>query len=528
MPRRPARKGSSPVAAPAGALAPGTVLAAPVLDGRWTAYQVVSVTDGMPAIVALDWLGQAPPTLSEAGAAGLLRLTHHNWKGDLQYFRVSPGLPPSWRVVGVLPPPELEPCRSTADWPSGFAQVVAERRWATQISPEARAAYKAASSALVHVALGAMSFDLPASTFRLELGSRDVPVSPDTAYTWEGLDALPRLTEVTVHGVAAGLVAHLRARPLIDKLRWTHLPGPALDLSGTHLDRLSIDLTAPLALTLPSSLRELLLTGDPGLLEISEERRGARLEIHVIGDRKAVGLVRGVGALRGLELSSTGVVDAGAIVDAYPELQELSLRDATRVEDVARLAALRRLRRISFYGCYRLDVAALPPASAWPELERVRISGHRLPDATTLQERFGGAPRFELSDGKTEEWLAANFDNPFRDWIDYDTRAGRAAAAAWAEARAALLPVEEPAPPMVPPPGSPRARPRRAKPHAKPRPSAEEVLRTFVEAFNEIEAWHGIDTVAREVVADAFTELARIAGVDAEVAARWLDAWREF
>src|SRR5437868_2701335 len=107
MPRRPARKGSSPVAAPVGALAPGTVLATPVLDGRWTAYQVVSVTDGMPAIVALDWLGHAPPTPSEAGAAGLLRLTHHNWKGDLQHFRVSPGLPPSWRVVGVLPPPEL-------------------------------------------------------------------------------------------------------------------------------------------------------------------------------------------------------------------------------------------------------------------------------------------------------------------------------------------------------------------------------------------------------------------------------------
>ena len=191
-------------------------------------------------------------------------------------------------------------------------------------------------------------------------------------------------------------------------------------------------------------MRELLLTGDPSLLEITEERRGARLEIHVIGDRKAVGLARGVGALRGLELSSTGIVDAGALVAAYPDLQELSLRDATRVDDVARLGDLRRLRRLSLYGCYRLDVAALPSATAWPELERVRISGHRLLDAATLQERFAGAARFELSDGKTVEWLAANFDNPFRDWIDYDTRAGRAAAAAWSEAHAALSPAEEP------------------------------------------------------------------------------------
>ena len=214
----------------------------------------------------------------------------------------------------------------------------------------------------------------------------------------------------------------------------------------------------------------------------------------MIGSRKTVGLARGVGALRGLELSSTGVVDAGALVAAYPDLQELSLRDATRVDDVARLGDLRHLRRLSIDGCYRLDVAALPPASAWPELERVRISGHRLPDAATLQAGFAGAPRFELSDAKTEEWLAANFDNPFRDWIDYDTRAGRAAAAAWAEAHAALSPVEEPQPPAkVPTPGSPRARPRRAKPLAKPRHTPEEVLRTFVEAFNGIEAWHGIE-----------------------------------
>jgi hypothetical protein len=525
MPRRRASKGAGPDAAPPGALAPGTVLAAPVLDGRWTAYQVVSLDEGKPAIVALDWLAAAPPTLAEAGAAGLLRLTHHSWKGDLQYFYVSPEVPRSWRVVGLLPPPALGPCKSTADWPSGFAQVVAERRWATAIPEAARAAYKAASSAPRHVALGAMSVDLPGTAFRLELGSRDNPLSPDAAYTWEGLDALPRLTELTVHGAAEGLVAHLRARPLIDKLRWTSLGGPALDLSGTHLDRLSLDVTAPLALTLPASLRELLLTGDPGLLTVSEERRGARLEIHVIGDRKPVGLARGVGALRGLELSSAGAVDAGAIAAAYSELQELSLRDATRVDGVARLAELRRLRRLSFYGCYRLDVAALPPAAAWPELERVRISGHRLPDAPALQERFAGAPRFELTDGKTEEWLAANFDNPFRDWIDYDTRAGRAAAAAWQEARVALLPGEEPA---AAPTAKAKSRARGARALAKPRPSPEEVLRTFVEAFNEIEAWHGIDTVAREVVGDAFGELAKIAGVPAETAAQWLDAWREF
>src|SRR5688572_23167829 len=125
-------------------LVPGSVYAVPVHDGRWTAYVIVSDDGTSPAIAGLDYLGDTAPTLDDVRAAPLVRINHHNWNDRVEYLHVTPPKPPQrWRLLGQLPPPKLGACGSHGGWPDGFAQIVLQRRWDTEIPEAVRAAYKA-------------------------------------------------------------------------------------------------------------------------------------------------------------------------------------------------------------------------------------------------------------------------------------------------------------------------------------------------------------------------------------------------
>ncbi|MCE9574371.1 MAG: hypothetical protein K8W52_14585, partial [Deltaproteobacteria bacterium] len=142
-------------------------------------------------------------------------------------------------------------------------------------------------------------------------------------------------------------------------------------------------------------------------------------------------------------------------------------------------------------------------AQAWPALTRVSIDGYRTADAARWKACFAGVADLELRGGKTDEWLAANLDNPFCDWIDRDAAVGKRAAAAWRTARAALGAGVTAA-------------------------AASRVLKAFVAVFNAIDAKTGIDTIDREEIAEAFIGLASEAGLDPAVAEARLDEWRDF
>jgi hypothetical protein len=119
-----------------------------------------------------------------------------------------------------------------------------------------------------------------------------------------------------------------------------------------------------------------------------------------------------------------------------------------------------------------------------------------------LKARYRRTPvRLDLHGAKADTWLAANLDNPFRDWVDDHARGGAAACKAYAAAV--------------------RAGDRTA--------AAQTVLRALIDALNDIDRRHElIDTLRREQAGDAFFALAGRAGVDVEPADMWFDEWREF
>ena len=116
--------------------------------------------------------------------------------------------------------------------------------------------------------------------------------------------------------------------------------------------------------------------------------------------------------------------------------------------------------------------------------------------AKALKARFPGV---RIRGAKADAWIAANIENPLRDWVDDDERAGQRACKAYAKALKAIA--------------------------ADP----EKALRAFVEELNAIDERYGIiDTIRREEAGDVFMDLARRGGVDDDTASDWFDDWRDF
>jgi hypothetical protein len=110
---------------------------------------------------------------------------------------------------------------------------------------------------------------------------------------------------------------------------------------------------------------------------------------------------------------------------------------------------------------------------------------------------------------KTDIWLAANLDNPLRDWVDDDARGGAAACKAYADALRAIA-------------GLPVGGPER-------REQAIGVLHTMITRLNAIDAKHEmIDTLRREEACEAFEDLAGRAGIPPAEAGDLCDDWRDW
>ncbi len=475
----------------------GEVFAVPLDDGRFTACQILAIDAEGPIVADLRWIGAVAPALDALRETPLLQADHHSWRGEIAWRRVVPAsLPPvTWRSLGVLPVSTQAVCNSYAGWRNVGREIVAQARW-DALPEAARRAYKATpypSRAAIELDLGATKLTMRTHASSAKLSSGDASVR------WSELDRLPRLSEIDYAGTDGALLEYVCARPMIDTLGWSGHGRAELDLRGTNLVEVRTSVDAPLRLLLPSGVRALRVTGDPSLLTVVHPTDGRTLELELYGDVRGAPL--GIPALRHLSIVLARRVAIAPLL-AFPALTHLRVHgEVVEVPDPEQLAGLRALRQLAVFQCYRLDVAKLPRAAeAWPDLERVSIDGFRKVDAARWKACLAGVRTVELRGGKTDAYLAANLDNPFRDWADRSAARGRKATAAWRRARGALV-------------------------EGLPRDACEAVLRAFVDGFN---AFDDVDTIDREEIGEAFFGLARAAGIPDAEAASWFDAWRDF
>ncbi|MET7337058.1 hypothetical protein [Nonomuraea sp. NPDC005650] len=477
----------------------GDVVAMPLPLGGFGACQVTAAGDELTVCV-FDWHSDAVPALDDLRGAGPLIIDHHSWEGVPQILSVdaSAPLPPGFVWLGRFPVGAgmLRSTSAYGGWPALSVQVVLQRQWDLRVPDEVKAAYKNAAPGQIEADFGARRIRRPAMVSGLDLRELHGEVR------WAGLDALPRVTSLTWAGPDRGLAAALSSRPIVTALHWAG-PPEEVDLGGTHLNELTFAEGSPRRLVLPPTLTRLRLGADgppPELVTAAAGGRWIRLTTRS-------GVPAGLSGVREVALEVAGDVPLMAL-DGLAELESLRIQWLRPHGGLTGTAAFPRLHTLELIDAYGVEASMLPPPGG--ALRHLGVASLRSSQSGPIKQRYrGSSVEVRLRGAKSDKWLAANIDNPLRNWVDDDRRAGAAACRAYTVASEAIGRLSADDPGGV--------------------ADARQTLREFVDRLNDLDGRHGlIDTLRREEAGDAFVALATRAGVPAGEAGSWFDEWRDF
>jgi len=340
-----------------------------------------------------------------------------------------------------------------------------------------------------------------------------VQIDPEARIHWEELDRLTELVEIYYGGGDPGVQEYVASRHGISRLGWSGHRQSRIDLSGSELTEFSFDCgEQPLEVLLPTAgtLCRLAMKppANPAVHQIQAPKagEGIYLTVNCQGLADAPYAISGLERLNSLSLFNVKQVRLERLLP-YQELVELTIIGPPgAIPDLERLAGFPKLRRLVLRDCYDLNAEALPPAAAFPALEKVEIDGIRQADAASFAQRLAGIPGLSIRGKRSDAWLRANLYNPFREWPEeHSPTVGKAAMSAY---RKAALGLDR----------------RPTDPDA-----ARAILEAFIQTLNRLSARNPFDTIQREQAFDAFDELAsRVADVIPLATMReWFDEWDE-
>jgi hypothetical protein len=360
----------------------------------------------------------------------------------------------------------------------------------------------------VKVDFGAGPRRLPAATTVLDLTPAGGLVSAEGPIDWTQLDQLPNCLTVQWSGPDRGIVDAVGARLGIRFLYWSDATGD-LDLRRTHLSTVRLDGAQLRSVRLPRLIETVLLRKPPANLQVEAPSEGRRVDLRLFQYGPDVVIPAGLRRAPTVWLRVGGALSA-AVLSTLSDLEQLTLTfDAPPgvITDLSQLLRHHRLHTLQLDDAYGLDPDALPEL---PELRRLVLNGTRRTTATALRRRFQRGPvELSVNGAKSEAWLAAHMDNPFRDWVEESEAFGQAACQAYTRAWRAIEAI---------------------KPEAPDRLTAgERALRDLVADLNTIATEYGlIDTIHREQAWDAFHDLAGRLHIPEARANDWFDEDRRF
>ncbi|MFB4278332.1 hypothetical protein ACBJ59_23795 [Nonomuraea sp. MTCD27] len=492
----------------------GDTAVIPLRIGGFGACRIVGMDGDHLIVGVLDWHSETVPSLEDVAVAGTLILDHHSHAAEPAVISIDrTETPPSdLRWIGTLD--GIEPvanCPRSGGWVYVLIQANLQWHWDLSLPEAAKAAYKAA--AVIPSTRVELDFGHGRKTFRLGTSHLDFPklaaVPPDATPDWSQLDALPMLTGLTWEGTDRGLIEAIGRRPVISALRWQNAP-PLVDLSPTRVTSLWLSGSSPRRLLLPDRFERLTfveLSGEPP--EVVAEADGARVGLFIISPDPSI--PPGLRSVRNLQLSVRGSFSVASL-SGLDDLEVLRIDWTTSPGELAEARQLSRflsLFSLELNSAYALDASSLP--ETWPALRSLHVDGIRRETAKLLKSRYRRSELDLVVQGaKSDDWLAENLNNPFRDWIEDDRRAAAAACKAYTTASRALGDL----------PGDPGERAEAAK----------SALRAFIETLNLVDERHDgfIDTIRREESGEAFADLAERAGISTTQADEWFDDWRDF
>ena len=339
---------------------------------RYTACQVVYIAppdtvskESWAVVLSLDWVGDAPLTAEELPHLRPLYKDFMYWSRDLHLLRVPLEVPPQYKLVGTLPSFTDQSCRSYGGWSDGY-DVYLQIRWQA-IPEERRRAFKEAMESEEKTEIGGIP---------VKVSSHRVTDQYEPFDSALELKALPCLSDLICERWHPDLLEFLRGNPFLDELTLLNHGQRTLDLRGTSIRKLMLDMTGLEELWLCEGTEQLLFQNKgPDACAIHAPEDGSGFTLQFIGEYCPHTELPNLRGLHGIELKDFDLTGLAAV---HPHLKELRLWGAPG-----------NLGNFSAVGGFR--------------------------ELTNLWKSKPGMD-LRITKARKPEWLAQNLDNPFRGW----------------------------------------------------------------------------------------------------------------
>ena len=357
---------------------------------RYTACQVAyiappdSVSEQPWAVIlSLDWVGDAPLTAEELPQLRPLYKDFMYWPRDLHLLRVPLEVPPQYTLVGTLPPFTDQPCHSYGGWSDGY-DVYLQIRWQA-IPEERRRAFKEAMESDEVTEIGGIP---------VKVSSHRVTDQYEPFDSALELKALPCLSELICERWHPDLLEFLRENPFVDEVTLLNHGQRTLDLRGTSIRKLMLDMTGLEELWLCEGTEQLLFQ-NKGLdaCTIHAPEDGSSLTLQFIGEYRPHTELPNLWGLHGIELKDFDLTGLAAV---HPHLKELRLWGAPgNLGNFSAVGGFRELTNLSTYDLFGFGADDIPTPELWKSKPGMDL---------------------RITKPRKTEWLAQNLDNPFRGW----------------------------------------------------------------------------------------------------------------
>ncbi len=377
---------------------------------KYGAYQILSVAKKSICYVTLDYLEEKPPT--EAEISSLAPLYHEMYRNHHRIamtYISNDRVPKDYLYIGKCEPVTDKPCNSfSGDWNDGL-DYVNKARWEA-IDAEARAAYKKNMNSGEQVKIGNHWYKKNFGGIRNEL-YQNLLIGGD-------IRELPCITYAQVDGCSAKLVEIMKASPMLKTLRLNNPEAEIIDLRGTYLNHLELDMTGVTKLYLPQKVEELDLTGEIREdLQIDDSACVQSISLNI--SLKKVKLhncgLKNVSTLRIFDIKE---LDLTQVKQYFPELEKLLLWGApgiiTNITAMEQLQSLRTFMGTDIFGYNEEEIKILEKL---PRLNRLCLESIPKEAGTYLKKHFKNKlDTLEITRLRDAGWLADNLTNPLRHW----------------------------------------------------------------------------------------------------------------
>lgn len=380
---------------------------------KYTACQVAYIEPpnevfekALAVIIALDWVGDEPLKEEELSDIRPLYMDFMYSSRNLRLRNVPLEVPLNYIFVGILSPFSNEPCNAYGSWDIGY-EIYRQLRW-LDIPEEKRKAFKEAMTSGEYVRIGGVERKKNSHSVT------DTNTPFDSAFE---LKELPCLSEITCEKWHKDLIAFLRENPFIDELTLTNHGQRSIDLRGTSVRKLMLDMTGLEELWLGEETDEIIFQNrgkDACIIHAEDE--GSILTLQFSEDYRPHPELKNLLGLYGMGINDFDLDHLSLI---HPNLKELRLWGSPgNLKNFSAIAELKELSFFSTYDLFGFEAKEIPTPEQMPCLRRFWMTSLPEDAAKEAKRLWRKKPGVDLSITKPRkpEWLAQNLDNPFRGW----------------------------------------------------------------------------------------------------------------